>query len=35
MPPARVTMTWPESFAARYSIPVPMIGDSGRMTGTA
>ena len=35
VPPARVTMTWPESFAARYSIPVPMIGDSGRMTGTA
>ena len=35
MPATPERSTWPESFAARYSMPVPMIGASGRMTGTA
>ena len=34
--PARVaTRTWPESRAARSSMPVPTIGDSGSRSGTA
>ena len=28
-PAARATMTWPESWAARASMPVPTMGDSG------
>ncbi len=34
-PPRRATSTWPESRAARSSMPVPTIGDSGSRSGTA
>ncbi len=34
-PSSRATRTWPESRAARTSIPVPTIGDSGSRRGTA
>ena len=34
-PPRLATRTWPESRAARSSMPVPTIGDSGSRSGTA
>ena len=35
IPSTSETIAAPESFAARYSIPVPTIGDSGINKGTA
>ena len=35
MPERLATTTWPESSAARPSIPVPTMGDSGSSSGTA
>ena len=34
-PAPRATMTWPESRAARASMPVPTMGASGSRSGTA